>query len=387
MSNVLSTEEIKRYQRQMLLGKVGIEGQLRLKQSRVLCIGAGGLGSPVLLYLAAAGIGTLGIVDMDEVDITNLQRQVLFTESDVGVRKTTAAKDRLTQLNKNIDIIIYDEPFNELNAGKIIPSFDLIIDATDNFSAKYLINDSCVKYGKPYIYGSILGFEGRVSVLSAKHGPCYRCVYPEPPKGYIPNCAEFGIIGALPGIMGCIQAMEAIKWILGEWSAKRADELGQSSFQPLLGRLWILDVLTMQTLHYQIKKNPECPVCSKDLKDIKIEDKPMHCASKSTPAVPTVTLEESKIHINDENTLFLDVREISEWNAGFIDNAQHYPLSALLSGEGINVLDPQKKYIVYCQHGKRSQIATAYLMEMGFSNVVTLEKGFSTWDGEINFPE
>lgn len=380
----LSPEEIKRYQRQLLLADIGVEGQQRLKQAKILCVGAGGLGSPALMYLAAAGVGTLGVVDMDEVDVTNLQRQIIFCESDVGVKKVVAAEKHLKKMNQYLNVITYDEPFDASNADQILPHYDIVIDATDNFSTKYLINDSCVKYGKPYVYGSILGFEGRVTVLSAQHGPCYRCLYPKPPQGYIPNCAEFGIIGALPGIIGCIQAMEAIKWALSEGGTLKSQAYPDSpAFQLLLGRLWMLNTLTMDSRYYRISKNPECPVCSKLPKEIKLEETKLNCAVAKTPAIPNISTAESKSHLNDPNTLFLDVRELNEWNAGFIAHAHHLPLSKLLAGEGIESLDPQKKYIVYCQSGKRSQIAAAYLMQSGINDVVNLENGFSCWDGEV----
>lgn len=386
MYGPLSPDEIKRYQRQMLLPNIGIDGQERLKQAKVLCIGAGGLGSPVLLYLAAAGVGTLGIIDMDEVDITNLQRQIIFSELDLGVKKVLAAEKNLKNLNSNLNTITYDEAFCAANADKILPHYDLIIDATDNFAAKYLINDSCVKYGRPYIYGSILGFEGRVTVLSAQHGPCYRCLYPQPPTGYIPNCAEFGIIGALPGIIGCIQAMEAIKWILSEGGTLPSQIYpNRPAFYPLLGRLWMLDTQTMSTQYFTIKKNPDCPTCSKTGEDIRLEEPKMQCATNNSSLVPNITLEESKNYLKDANAQFLDVRELNEWHNGFIPNARHFPLSKLLTGEGVNELNPDKKYIVYCQSGKRSQIAAAYLMQSGITDVVNLENGFSCWDGDISF--
>ncbi len=381
-SEILSAEELQRYQRQTVLTDFGLEGQEQLKQAKILCVGAGGLGAPALLYLAAAGVGKLGIIDMDIVDVTNLQRQILYTEADAGIKKVTAARDHLHKLNKHVQIQTYSDPFSAKNGEKIIRDYDLVIDGTDNFATKYLINDCTVKCGVPYVYGSILGFEGRVSLLWGKHGPCYRCLYPAAPKGYIPNCAEFGIVGALAGLIGSAQAMEAIKWIAGKWQANIEQfVLSPSKLKTLLGKLWIIDSRNMSALTFNVKKNPNCPVCSKSADTIVLEDNSLAC---SFTHVKSISIAEGKMQIGKPDIIFLDVRELSELKFGYIPMSKHLPLSELMSDiTTIHKINPNKTYIVYCQAGKRSQIAAGYLIQNGIKNVMSLSGGISNWDGII----
>jgi sulfur-carrier protein adenylyltransferase/sulfurtransferase len=382
-SAFLSNEELQRYQRQIVLPEIGIEGQERLKQAKVLCVGAGGLGSPALLYLAAAGIGTLGIIDMDHVDVTNLQRQILYAEQDANMKKVFSASRRLCQLNKHITIRTYDEALTAANAEEIMRHYDLVIDGTDNFSTKYLINDCAVKCNIPYVYGAILGFEGRVMVLWRKTGPCYRCLYPQPPTGYIPNCAEFGIVGALAGIVGCVQAMEAIKWVVGNFSNALSANT-QSKLVPLLGTLWMLDGRTMKSQSFKIKKNDNCITCGQNQEKIILQDLNTFCGSMSSAPIQTISVSESKAYLNQPHVILLDVRELSEWETGHIPLAKHFPLSQLTSGSNDEMeLSSEKTYLLYCQTGRRSQIAATYLVKLGIKNVMHLSGGISVWDGEV----
>jgi molybdopterin/thiamine biosynthesis adenylyltransferase len=289
---------MQRYARQIILPEIGQEGQERLRQASVLCIGAGGLGAPVLLYLAAAGIGRIGIVDDDVVDITNLQRQVLFREQDKGELKTQAAKHALMALNSDISIVDFTERFCAANAENLFDSFDIVIDGTDNFASKFLINDACVKFSKPLIYASILGFEAQVSVFSALHGPCYRCLYPAPPSDHIPNCAEAGVMGALAGIAGSVQALEAIKILLGyDWCVAKG-------LQSLLGRLWMLDARTMESRVLALSKNPSCPVCSISPSEIAIHEHQASCSANTK----IKTLSAAEALEMREIAIFIDVR-------------------------------------------------------------------------------
>lgn len=367
----LSFEEIQRYQRQIVLPEIGIEGQNRLKQAKVLCIGAGGLGSPVLLYLAASGIGTLGIVDIDKVDLSNLQRQILYSESDSGKDKVEVAAQHLKSLNKHLALQTYPVSFSADNAEKIMREYDLVIDGTDNFSTKYLINDCAVKCGIPYIYGSILGFEGRVAVLWAKTGPCYRCIYPEPPKGYIPNCAEFGIVGALAGIIGSIQALESIKLLLNRHGLK-----------PLYGSFFVLDSRTMRIQTFTLAKNPTCPVCSKQKESIILADIQSVCAI-THPLLKIISSSEVKSYIGQPHVKVIDVRETEEWETGHLPTAIHLPLSRLMSDKMYEKLNVELTYILYCQSGRRSQTAGNFLLEQGFNSIMNLTGGIAMWDGEI----
>ena len=363
-----------RYARQTILPEMGQEGQERLKSTSVLCVGAGGLGSPALLYLAAAGIGRIGLVDDDVVDISNLQRQVLFKEADRGKSKVEAAKTTLAELNSECQIEAYHQRFSPENAEILVKNYDVIIDGTDNFSSKFLINDACVKFGKPLVYGSILGFVAQVSVFWAGHGSCYRCLYPKPPSGHIPNCAEAGVIGAMAGIAGTVQALEAIKMALGlEWCKEK-------NLEPLLGTLWILDARSMQTKTLKLHKRHQCAVCSCDPNDIVLEQAEESCTAKTD--VKNISAEDAAKRMG--KAVFIDVREAHELASGRIPKALHIPLGTLLSNEdSVGDIASDTQVIVYCQHGIRSFSAASHLVTFGFKNVAHITGGIVRWKGEL----
>lgn len=363
-----------RYARQTVLPELGSEGQEHLKSASVLCIGAGGLGSPALLYLAAAGIGRIGLVDDDAVDISNLQRQVLFKETDQGSPKVEAAKAALAELNSECQIEAYHERFNTENAEHLVNNYDVIIDGTDNFSSKFLVNDACVKFGKPLVYGSILGFVAQVSVFWAGHGPCYRCLYPKLPSGHIPNCAEAGVIGAMAGIAGTVQALEAIKMALGlKWCKEK-------NLEPLLGTLWILDARSMQTKTLKLHKRHQCAICSRDPNDIVLEQAEASCMAKSD--VKNISAEDAAKRIGE--AVFIDVREAHELTSGRIPKALHIPLGTLLSNEdSVGDIASDTQVIVYCQHGIRSFSAASHLVALGFRNVAHINGGIVRWKDEL----
>lgn len=348
-----------RYSRQIVLPEIGLEGQKRLSQASVLCIGAGGLGCPALLYLAAAGVGRIGVGDFDAVDETNLQRQVLFTVDQVGKNKAEAAKERLNALNPDVGIEAHSVELTDQNAEKLFTNYDLIIDGTDNFAAKYLINDASVKTGKPFIYGSILGFDGQLAVFNYNEGPCYRCLFPEAPKGHIPNCAEAGVIGAVAGMIGTAQAMEALKIILGH-----------ESFSPLAGKLWTVDMRSMENRLLDLPKNPNCSICSKNKDGI-----PLQYSSPVCGFIPEVTPEQARKNMK---ALLVDVRETEEWNAGHIEGARHLPLSALMQGK-IPDLPTNCEIILHCQKGKRGEQATQIFKNLGYLNVSNMTGGYEAW--------
>lgn len=349
-----------RYRAQTALPEIGPEGQERLSRARVLVVGAGGLGCPVLQYLAAAGIGALGIIDDDTVDLSNLQRQILFTSAQQGQKKVAAAKERLLALNPDIKVDVFPERLCAANAPPLFEGFDVIVDGTDNFAAKFLINDAAVKLGKPVVYGSILGFEGQASVFWAKRGPCYRCLYPAPPAGYIPNCAEAGVIGALAGIIGSVQAMEVIKLATGH-----------NELAPLIGKLWMIDARTMATHSYSLPKNPQCPVCSKKPEEIDLMDEPAAICA----VIAEIDISEAR---ERGDVLFLDVREQNEWDIGHIEGAVLHPLSVLASGVLPDIAQ-DIPCIVYCRSGKRSRAAIEILIENGFDRLVNLRGGYEAW--------
>lgn len=353
----------KRYSRQTALPEIGNEGQQKLAIARVLCVGAGGLGCPALLYLAGAGIGTIGIIDFDKVDISNLQRQVLFTTEDQGKPKAAAAKERLAALNPEIEIKAYDAELTADNALSLFSSYDIIIDGTDNFATKFLINDAAVKLGKPVIYGAIQGFDGQVSVFGIKDGPCYRCLHPKEPESQIMNCAEAGVIGAVAGTIGTIQAMEAIKLIVGH-----------KDFAPLTGKLWLCDMRTMDSRTLAIPKNPDCPACSKTPEELTLRYSSPVCAAAT--AVEEVTCDDDLL----ETAFLIDVRELSEWERGHIEGAKHLPLSALQDNP--QIYEPPeggKAVLLYCQKGMRSRKAAEILMQAGFTGIYSLQGGYSAW--------
>lgn len=352
-----------RYSRQTILPEIGLRGQERLSAARVLVVGAGGLGCPALQYLAAAGIGTIGIIDHDTVDISNLQRQALYTTSDQGKAKVAIAKERLSRLNPDITILTYEEALTDKNVLGLFSGYDFILDGTDNFAAKFLINDAAVKAGKPVVYGAIQGFDGQVSVFDASEGPCYRCLHPQPPKSGIMNCAEAGVIGAIAGIVGTVQAMEVIKLVTAD-----------PSFSPLIGRLWMIDSRTMDVRTLKIPKNSECPACSKTLENIIL-----HAAS---PVCFASSPEEMDCHdaAMRKDALMVDVRELHEWAAGHIEGALHMPLSVLQKNPDAFTPPPDgKTCILYCQKGGRSRRAAELLISAGFRGIFSLRGGYEAW--------
>ncbi len=372
----LSREEILRYSRHLIMPEVGMDGQLKLKQARVLMIGAGGLGAPLGLYLAAAGIGHLGIVDFDVVDFTNLQRQVTFTTADVGKTKLEATKSRLSGLNPMIDITTYETRLNSSNALELFRDYDLVVDGTDNFPTRYLVNDACVLLGKRNVYGSIFRFEGQVSVFGAPDGPCYRCLYPEPPPpGLVPSCAEGGVLGVLPGIVGAIQAVEAIKLVLGA---------GDS----LVGRLLLFDALAMRFRELKLKKNPDCPLCGTNRTITKLIDYEEFCGIRGEEApvenlqIPEITPRELKQRQERGDDLFvLDVREPHEYQ---ICNLNGYliPLGDL--PKRVSELDSSREIVAHCRSGKRSADAVDFLRKAGFRKIWNLKGGILAWSDEVD---
>lgn len=369
----LSNQEITRYSRHLIMPEVGIEGQKKLKNSRVLCIGAGGLGSPLALYLAAAGVGTLGILDFDVVDFSNLQRQVIHSEKTVGTPKVESARDRLLELNSDTNIVTYNEMLNSDNAMEIMKDYDVVVDGTDNFATRYLTNDACVFLGIPNVYGSIFRFEGQVSVFDAKRGPCYRCLYPEPPPpGLVPSCAEGGVLGILPGVVGTIQASEVVKLIIGKGT-------------PLIGRLLFIDVLNMEPRILKLRKDPDCPVCGENATVTELIDYQEFCgigrgeeAEEEKPEVKEITVEEfSSIKENKADFVLIDVREPHEYEICSIEGSRLIPLGELK--DRTDELDPGDDIVVHCHHGGRSMKAATFLVEQGFSKVKNLKGGIDEW--------
>ncbi|HEX4638572.1 MAG TPA: molybdopterin-synthase adenylyltransferase MoeB [Chthoniobacterales bacterium] len=363
----MTKDEQLRYSRHMIMPEVGPEGQRRLNEARVLCIGAGGLGSPAALYLAAAGIGTLGLVDFDDVDLSNLQRQILHGTKDVGRKKLDSARDRLRDVNPTIEIETHQTRLTSANAMEIISKYDIVVDGSDNFQTRYLSNDVCVFAKKPNVYGSVFRFDGQTTVF-APHlgGPCYRCLFPEPPEpGSVPNCAQAGVLGVLPGIVGTIQANEAIKLILG---------IGE----PLIGRLLYFDALKMKFREFNLRRDPQCPVCGEAPTITEPIDYEQFCGVGTTAAVPTVSVAELKQKLEThENFQLVDVREPFEHEMESIDGAKLIPLGEL--PERLNELERQPLTIVHCHSGQRSAQAVRLMREAGFANVFNLEGGIAKW--------
>lgn len=350
-----------RYSRQTVLPEIGPEGQRTLGEASILCVGAGGLGSPALLYLAAAGVGRIGIVDFDQVDESNLQRQVLFAAAQVGQSKAKAAGARIAALNPLIQIEAYEGELDAQNAEPLFKDFDLILDGTDNFAAKFLINDAAVKTGKPWVYAAIQGFAAQVSVFNHAGGPCYRCLYPQEPSERIPNCAEAGVIGAVAGIAGVTQALQAIQIITGH-----------ASFQPLGGKLWTLDARTMETTLTALPRDPACPCCSLPREAIVLSYNPQSCAIDEVREVGVA----EAMALAD--AVFLDVREEYEWAGGAIEGAQFWALSQMMEGDMPDL--PQGRTVVlYCQKGIRSLQAAYILKAKGAHNLVNLAGGYDAW--------
>ncbi|HZT74580.1 MAG TPA: molybdopterin-synthase adenylyltransferase MoeB [Terriglobales bacterium] len=375
----LNQEEILRYSRHLIIPEVGMEGQRKLKAARVLAIGAGGLGAPVALYLAAAGVGTLGIVDFDVVDLTNLQRQVIHGTPDVGRPKLDSARETIAAINPNVNVVPYETKLSSENALDIFKDYDLVVDGTDNFPTRYLVNDACVLTGIPNVYASIFRFEGQAAVLALPDGPCYRCWYPEPPPpGLVPSCAEGGVLGVLPGIMGTIQAMEAIKLILG---------IGE----PLKNRVLLFDALQMKFRQLKLRKNPECPVCGSHPTIHKLIDYQEFCGIRGAETAPAaesngvrqVTPRELKQELDrGEDVFILDVREPHEFDICRIPGALLIPLGQLPAR--LNELDPQRNIVAHCKMGGRSAKAVAFLQQQGFTNVRNLAGGILAWSDQVD---
>jgi sulfur-carrier protein adenylyltransferase/sulfurtransferase len=373
----LSNDEVARYSRHLLLPEVGMEGQQKLKAAKVLCVGTGGLGSPLAFYLAAAGIGTLGLVDFDVVDSSNLQRQIIHSTKDVGRSKIQSATEKLEALNPFLKIVPHETMLTSKNALEIISQYDVVADGTDNFPTRYLVNDACVLTGKPNAYGSIFRFEGQASVFATKEGPCYRCLYPEPPPpGLVPSCAEGGVLGILPGLVGVIQATEVIKLILGKG-------------QPLIGRLLLVNALDMKFRELKLRKNPECPVCGTNPSVTKLIDYDQFCGivpeQKAAPVqngIPQMTVKEYKQRRDSGEDLFLlDVREPFEYQIAQI-GGHLIPLGDL--PQRVGELDPQREIVVQCKSGGRSQRAAEFLKRNGFERVHNLAGGITAWSNEID---
>jgi len=373
----LSKEEILRYSRHLIMPEVALEGQLKLKAARVLCVGIGGLGSPLALYLTAAGVGTLGLVDFDVVDYTNLQRQVLHHTADVGRLKIDSAIDKLHAINPFVHIERFDTYLNSQNALEIFSGFDIIADGTDNFATRYLVNDACVLSGKPNVYASIFRFEGQASIFGTEDGPCYRCLYPEPPPpGLVPSCAEGGVLGVLPGLLGIIQATEVIKLILG-------------TGDPLVGRLLLVDALAMRFRELRIRKNPECPVCGTNPTVTKLIDYNQFCGMRGEEAeavtdvrIPEISVEELKRRLDAKEDLFvLDVRETHEYQICNL-HGHLIPLGDL--PKRVHELDSSSEIVVHCKSGARSAKAVDFLRKSGFKRISNLKGGILAWADRID---
>ncbi len=371
----LSNEEVLRYSRHLIMPEVGMDGQQKLKAAKVLCIGAGGLGSPLAMYLAAAGVGTLGLVDFDVVDFTNLQRQIIHSTADVGRKKLDSAEETLKGINPFVEVRKFETKLSSANALEIFRQFDVIADGTDNFPTRYLVNDACVLTGKPNVYGSIFRFEGQASVFATKEGPCYRCLYPEPPPpGLVPSCAEGGVLGILPGLVGVIQATETIKLILGRGDA-------------LIGRLLLVDAMGMNFRQLKLRKNPDCPVCGQNPSVTALIDYQEFCGirgEEQAPAttVPEMTVEELKQKLDAREDIFiLDVREPHEYQ---ICNLSGYLLPLGDLPKRAHELDSSREIVAHCRSGVRSAKAVDFLRQAGFRKVKNLKGGILAWADKID---
>lgn len=372
----LSREEILRYSRHLVMPEVTLEGQRLLKDAKVLCVGAGGLGSPLSLYLAAAGVGTLGLVDFDEVDLTNIQRQILYSTNDVGRLKLDAAAERLSGLNPSIDIVSHRIRLSSDNIMELVEPYDIVVDGTDNFPTRYLVNDACVLTGKPNVYGSIFRFDGQVSVFDAKRGPCYRCLFPEPPPpGAVPSCAEGGVLGVLPGIVGSLQALEVIKLILGRG-------------EPLIGRLVLFDALSFEFREVKLKKDPKCVICGDSPSITAPIDYVEFCggdtaADANLDGLPAITVEEYAAVSKAGNAYeLLDVRNPHEYEIARIPGARLIPVGELASR--LAELDKERAYVVTCHKGPRAVQAYQLMKEAGYKHLQILAGGVDAWAERID---
>jgi adenylyltransferase/sulfurtransferase len=377
----LSNEEILRYSRHLIIPEVGMEGQQKLKAAKVLLVGAGGLGAPLGLYLAAAGVGRIGIVDFDVVDSTNLQRQVIHSTADVGRKKIDSAAEKMRAINPNVNVVKHETALTSENALGILKDYDFVVDGTDNFPTRYLVNDACVLLGKPNVYGSIFRFEGQATVFAYEGGPCYRCLYPEPPPpGLVPSCAEGGVLGILPGTIGLIQATETVKLILG---------IGE----PLVGRLLLYDALGMRFRELKLRKNPECPVCGEHPTITQLIDYHQFCGvpNPRTPApVQETKVNEGEIEVTEvkrkldsgEPFVLVDVREPHEYSIASIPGAKLIPLGEF--PKRIGELDPESDIVIHCKSGMRSAKACAILRNAGFKHVRNMKGGILAWSDQVD---
>jgi adenylyltransferase/sulfurtransferase len=374
----LTNDELSRYSRHLILPEVGMEGQRRLKAAKVLCVGTGGLGSPLAFYLAAAGIGTLGLVDFDVVDASNLQRQIIHSTKDIGRRKLDSAEEKLKALNPALNVVKHETMLTSANALDILKDYDVVADGTDNFPTRYLVNDACVLLGKPNAYGSIFRFEGQCSVFATKDGPCYRCLYPEPPPpGLVPSCAEGGVLGILPGLVGVMQATEVIKLILGKG-------------EPLIGRLLLIDALAMRFRELKLRKNPECPVCGTHPTVTELIDYQQFCGiapptpqeAKLKNGIPQITVKELKARIDaGEDVQLIDVREPYEFQIAQI-GGKLIPQNDVPNRLG--EIDKSREVILHCRSGARSQRIAEFLQQQGYPRVANLAGGILAWSDEID---
>lgn len=374
----LTNEEIRRYSRHLILPEVGLAGQRKIRNTSVLCIGAGGLGSPIAMYLAAAGIGRIGIVDFDVVDYSNLQRQILHTDGDVGRSKAESAKITIQGINPNVQVDLYNTRISSENALDLIRPYDIVVDGTDNFPTRYLTNDACVLLKKPNVYGSIFRFEGQASVF-APHlgGPCYRCLYPEPPPpGMVPSCAEGGVLGVLPGIIGCIQATEILKLAIGRGSS-------------LIGRLLLFNALDMKFRELKLRRDPKCPICGDQPTIKELIDYEQFCGIVPETVAPggnpdEVTVQEMKRVLGDtsSNIRVIDVREPDEYQIAHVAGVPLFPLSTL--PQRFTELDPNQQIYIHCKAGKRSMKALEFLRQQGFKYLKSVKGGIDAWSDEID---
>ncbi|MEY9857299.1 molybdopterin/thiamine biosynthesis adenylyltransferase/rhodanese-related sulfurtransferase [Catenulispora sp. GAS73] len=373
----LSVEEVRRYSRHLIIPDVGMAGQKRLKNAKVLCVGAGGLGSPTLLYLAAAGVGTLGIVEFDVVDESNLQRQVIHGQSDIGRSKAESARDSIKEINPLVRVNLHEERLDSTNVMELFAQYDLIVDGTDNFATRYLVNDACVLLNKPYVWGSIYRFDGQASVFWSEYGPCYRCLYPEPPPpGMVPSCAEGGVLGVLCASIGSIQVTEAIKLLTG---------IGE----PLVGRLMIYDALEMTYRQVKVRKDPDCAVCGEHPTVTELIDYEAFCGAISEEAADaakdsTITVTQLKEWLDtDEKIQLIDVREPNEYEIVNIPGATLIPKGEFLMGGALEKLDPTKRIVLHCKSGVRSAEALAVVHAAGYKDAVHVGGGVLAWVNQI----
>ncbi|HEY1648990.1 MAG TPA: molybdopterin-synthase adenylyltransferase MoeB [Terracidiphilus sp.] len=374
----LTTDDLSRYSRHLIMPEVGVEGQQRLKAAKVLCVGTGGLGSPLALYLAAAGVGTLGLVDFDVVDASNLQRQIIHSTADIGRKKLDSAAEKLLALNPALNVVKHETMLSSANALEILKDYDIVADGTDNFPTRYLVNDACVLLGKPNVYGSIFRFEGQASVFATETGPCYRCLYPEPPPpGLVPSCAEGGVLGILPGLVGVMQATEAIKLILGKG-------------EPLIGRLLLIDALSMKFRELKLRKNPECPVCGPNPTVTRLIDYQQFCGIKPETAqekavkngIPQISVKELKQRLDaGDDLLVLDVREPFEYQIANI-GGKLIPQNDV--PKRLAEIDRGREIVVQCKSGGRSQRIAEFLAQSGYPKVSNLAGGILAWADQID---